>query len=673
MVLFTLLAPFVSAYSNVGMELSKERVSGCPGYAIPVDLTLTNNDDVTHTYALSLEMPEGWKVPDNGFIQPDAVLASGESKKVTFWVNPPAVAQGVYNVKIKAKAGMDENARNLEVEVLRCHDVAINVLEKMEVCADSNFKYAFSVANNGKATEEFDVIVTASWGAELYRESVVIEAGKSNNFALNLTSPAQSGQITAKAVSKTSYTKDEKTTQLDVSKCYDFSIGLEPKEASACLGASSKFVLTVKNLGTAGDVYVITAPAWVVASQGNATLLSGEERSIDIFAYPEIKGKTTFELSVASKSYPKLEKKLTAAVEAKECKGVAVILSPLQEEICKGLPVVFKVTVKNTGMAADSYELQTNFGNLGTDKMNIDTGEIKETELIIDTKDAEIGEKLVTIVVKSGDISDQNSAQLKIKNCYAADFAISPEKAEVCSGDDITYTLALKNTGEFDDNYTISLNGETIGDVALTPGELSMFSTQLKMGFPEGAYNLTFSIKSDQITKDAVSVITVKPGKTCYNLEISSEGAASMVEPGKGIAIAVKLRNSGEKPDDYVLDLGGPSWAHLSQEAVSLEAGEETYVYLYASPGYDIEKNIYNVSLTARSENVEKETIFRLGVGVTPEQEPSEGTGGETGGVSIPTGGIITLTGTTGKVILLAIIVLLIIIILAVKFVLFVK
>ena len=88
--------PNVSAFPNIGMDLSEERVSGCPGNAIPVVLTISNNDDITHTYFLSLELPLNWKTPGNGFIQPDITLASGESEDVTFWVNPPVVDPGVW-------------------------------------------------------------------------------------------------------------------------------------------------------------------------------------------------------------------------------------------------------------------------------------------------------------------------------------------------------------------------------------------------------------------------------------------------------------------------------------------------------------------------------------------------------------------------------------------------
>lgn len=668
-VLLALSVPFVSAYSDMGMALSNERISGCPGYAIPVDLTLTNNDDVTHTYSLSLELPQGWKFMDNGFLQPSlGPLAAGKSEKIMFWINPPVAAPGIYDAQVRAKMGVDENSKKLEVEVLKCYDVSVSVPETVDVCNGAGFQYAFSVANNGKSTEEFDVVVSGSWGAELYRESVVIAAGKTANLAFNVASP-QSGKLTVKAVSRTSYAMNEKYTQLNVNNCYDFSADLEPKEASACVGGSAKFVLHMRNLGTSGDAYAINAPPWVVPSQGNVTLLSSGESYVEILTYPEVKGRAAFELTVVSKGLPKLEKKLAGAVEAKDCRGVEVLVYPATQEVCGGLPATFKVAVKNTGMNPDSYELQTDTGSMDTDKVNVEAGETKEAILTIDTRGAEFGERPVTVAAMSGDVIGHNSAQLAVRNCYAAELAVSPEKAGVCFGDEdaIVYTMAIKNVGKFADNYTILADGEAIGFVNLAPGELSMLSAEVNAsGFAEGTRNMTFGIKSEHAAKEAVLVVTVKPRSACYGIDISSENDAVRVEPGNGTAIAVKIKDTGDKADTFAIETNGSSWVYVSQNNVSLEAGGESYVYLYVSPGYDTMKDVYNISLRVKSENAEKEMMFRVGVGVTPE------TAGQTG-ISIPTGGIISLSGNTGKVVLLALIVLVIIIILTVKFVLFVK
>jgi uncharacterized membrane protein len=165
----------------------------------------------------------------------------------------------------------------------------------------------------------------------------------------------------------------------------------------------------------------------------------------------------------------------------------------------------------------------------------------------------------------------------------------------------------------------------------------------------------------------------------CYNVELASDDPVSRVEPGKGIALGVKIENKGERRDDYILSLEGPEWIHLSEDLVSLEGGEETYVYIYASPGYDVEKKTYDISLKAESTKSGDTLDLRMGVGVTPEPFDETGvTEGEeepdvTVDTGVPTGAVVGLAGNTGKVILLAAIVLFIIVILAVKFVLFVK
>lgn len=664
------LAGSASAYSNIGMSLSKEKISRCPASTETLDLTLTNNDDVTHTYSLSLEMPQGWGIPDNGFIQPDMLLASGQSEKISFWINPPAVAPGIYNVKVKAKAGVEEAYKNIEVEVLRCHDVAIELPPTITMCADSEFQYTFSITNKGKENEEFETVASSSWGAELYKGSVTIEAGKKKDIAFKLVVPKESGKITVKAASKSSYAKDEQYTRLSVQKCYDLQARIEPKEISSCLGTSSKFVLSIRNTGTASDTYIIQTLAWVVPSQGNVTIPPGEEKSIDLFANPDKKGKGPFDVFVISKGYAKLKTNVTASVDVKECKSVAVIVSPAKQEVCRGAEAGFSVTVKNTGTVKDSYELEANVGVLESNKVSLDVGEVKGLTLKIDTKQMEFGEKQVTVIAKSGDITDQNSVQLVTKNCYSAEFGVSPQTSSVCMGDKITYILSMKNIGEFADNYTLGLEGQNIGSVNLAPKEMKIFSTALNVSYPEGAYKFKFRLNSKYISMEAVSDVTIKPKGACYKVEISSEEPASRIDPGKGVAIAVKIKNKGDRPDNYVLEVQGPSWAHLSQNNVSLKPGEDTNVYLYASPGYEVAKNTYNAVIKAKSENAEEDLTFRIGVGVMPGSAEGGKNASET---KIPTGAIIGLKGNTGKVILLALIVLLILIIMVVKFVLFVK
>ncbi len=658
-----------SAASNIGMALSAERVSGCPGFAIPLELLISNNDDATHTYSLSLGMPQGWKAPDNGFMQPDVVLAAGESRKVTFWVNPPIVAPGVHAVRVMAKAGVDEDFRNLEIEVLRCHDVSLDVPPTIDMCAESEFQYTFSVANNGKEAEEFEIFVAGSWGPALREGSLLIEAGKKKDVAFKIVAPAESGRVAVTAKSKSSYAAAERSTLLNVKKCYDFDASVVPTEGVSCLGGSAKFMLTIRNEGTAADTYALKTPSWVTPAQANLTVPPGESREIELAASPEARGRTRFDMILGSKGFPSLVKNISATVEAGECKGVAVIISPASQETCKGGIAEFSVSVKNTGLAQDTYEVNASAGTLEANKVSAGPGETKELRLSVDTGNMKTGENAVTVTARSGGVIDRSTVGLALKDCYRADFAVSPESASVCEDEEVKFKLTIRNAGELADNYTFGLGKNNIGYINLAPGESKAFETVVRMtGLGEREdHDLKFTLVSKHLSLEAVSSVTVKPREACYKVEIASEAASSRVEPGNGIAVMVSIRNKGEKPDSYVLELEGPSWVHLSQSNVSLGPGETSSVYLYASPGYEVAKNTYGAVMKARSANSGGQDFpFLIGVGVTPE-----GVTNETGR-GPPTGAIIA-GGNGGKVILLAFIVLLILAILVVKFVLFVK
>lgn len=667
---FALFAPNASAYYDTGLALSSEKVSGCPGNAIPVVLTITNADDVTHTYFLSLEMPEGWESPDNGFIQPDITLSSGETDSLTFFVNPPAVDPGVYSLRVRAKNG-EEAYKDLDVEVLQCHYVSVHAEDMINICEETDFKYSFSVSNAGKEAEEFGITVSGSWGEDLYKDTLTIGSGGTEEIEIDVTSPTEDGKITVKAESTESYAKTEKVTELDVKKCFDFDASIEPTEASSCLGRAANFIVTVINKGSATDTYDITSPDWVVPSQESLMVLPGEERDLGLFAYPEIEGKTEFEVTVSSSGKLSMKETLKGTVDARECKGVAVIVIPASQEVCRGLEAEFTMTVKNTGTVADVYDLETDLGVFDKNKLDLEVGEIGEAKITVDTEDLDTGESFLTARATSGDVTDQNMVSLIVKECYSAEFALTPDEIDVCAGEEVDYTLVLKNTGEFEDEYAFVLDEEEIGTTSLAPGEMKTFTTKVKVDYPEGEYDLIFKAVSDHVSEEASSKITVESKETCYSFEISSGETEAYVDPGKGIALGVKIKNNGERADIYALVVEGPEWVYLSEDSVALESGEETYIYLYASPGYDAEEKVHMIKLMAESSVSRGSLEISMGVGI--ESCPENDTGNISGEITIPTGEIVQITGTTGKVILLAVIVLLIIVILAVKFVLFVK
>ncbi|UCC91963.1 MAG: hypothetical protein JSV39_01720, partial [Candidatus Aenigmatarchaeota archaeon] len=510
-VLFTIFTLFVipasaSAYSNLGLEVEPDSDSVCPGSTLNFVVTLMNNDDEPHIYSVFLEAPEGWfGLPHPHGGEPpnlEKSLASGEGDSLNVYVTPPISEEpGEYNLKIVVLSGNDKWEHPLTVEVLKCHDVSLEVEEIIEMCGETEFEYSFEVTNNGKEAEEFGVTVSGSWEEEdFYDESVTIGSGETEEIVLNVTSPGEDGEITVKAESKESYAKDEKHTQMKVINCYDFDISLEPEEASTCLGGSLKFVLTVSNLGTKIDTYHISSPDWVVPDKKSLTVELGEEGTFTLLAYPELKGKTNFDVTLSSQNRPKLEKTVTGNAEAIECRGVTIIVLPASQEVCRDLIAKFKVTVKNTGTVPDSYDLETDMGFLDKDEVSLEPGKIEELELVLDTEKLEFGENPITVKAKSGDISDQNTVSLLVRNCYSVEFGVHPEESEVCMGDEIEYTLVLKNVGEFGDDYSFMLDEEEIGYVSLEPGELKMFSTKLKVDYPAGEYNVTFKALSEHIS-----------------------------------------------------------------------------------------------------------------------------------------------------------------------------
>jgi len=680
MTIFVIILPSVQAASDLYTVLGTDEVSGCPCGALENTLTVTNTGDQTDTFTFSLDLPDKW----SGFIPPEKTLGIGETKKLNFYVTPTCFTQAwEYNVKVKAKASDGrEFSKDMTVQVLRCHFVEIRADELKETCKGFPVDYGVKVSNLGKVKETFDVKVFASWGKEVLDTSVEIPSQSTETFDLSVSPPeVGTHYVTITAESRDSYAKAEKKVQLDVENCYDFSLDIQPKENVVCLGGSGKYVLLITNSGSEEDDYSVYGPEWATFSQDTIRIAPNTERVVGLFVYPEMEGKNTFDLEVVSSSLPEVKKTITGVANTIECKDVAVIVTPAEQDICQGMTMEYEVTVKNTGMITESFDVHADTGTLGVNKVSLESGEIGKLKLTVDSSGLELGENHITVTASSGDVSDQNIVDLMVEDCYRLEFGVEPEEMDVCTGDEVVYTLNLKNTGKFPGEYELTVDGDDIGSLYLEPDQSRTVNATLMVLYPEeDTHELLFKAVSEKKTFETTSVIEIKGKEDCYSLELSSENVdeIKMVDVGIGLSMPISIKNSGERKDTYSIEVEGPGWVHLSEDEVSLNPGEEEEVYIYASPPYGIESGVYISTVRVGSENAENGLSFIFGVGdvegmepIPPPKPPEPPEENDTG-MGPPTG-MVTGIETTGKVLLLGVITLFIIIILALKLVLFVK
>lgn len=695
--LILLFVPNVKAYSNMDFNLYPEKTSGCPCSAIggDVDPIIENLDDVTHTYTFKLEMPNGW----TGFIgtsqgRGELTLAPGERSKVgdiTLYLTPNCfVEPGTYYVNVIATSDYGEKiSKKLEVDVLRCHYVSIYADSK-SICKGDAVDYNIEIENLGRLRETFDITVSVPW-AKITKTSVTLNPEERKPITVTVIPPKDLigvQKIDIEAKSQNSYAKDQKTVELNIYNCYDFSMdvirsdvyGLEDNKV--CVDQTSVYTLIINNTGSKNDTYIISTNVdWVRPEKDKINVAGYKSKLLNLFVEPKSLGKHDFEIKIKSTNYPELTKTLKVSVDSIECRGVSVSISQAERSICQSLLAKYEITVKNTGRLTDTYNITTDFGSLSKNELTIEPNEVETIELNVDTNEMEPEtEKNITITVTDGKITDYVKTKLFAKNCYSAIIELEPETQTACQCDMINYTIIVRNTGEFSDEYSLSIGNSKISEnFLLKPNESKSFYQEPYYVYysPNKTYYVPVKLTSKHTSLEKNVTLIVEPKDVCYNATIEV-GNGKKVKTCESNTIPIKIRNSGRKEDVYFIKMTAPDWVNINIDKIQLKSGEEKTIYLYLSPPYNAELGRYIVKLNVTSYNFGREITIPVEV-VTNETEISNVTSEEVAieeipplpknETKVPTGVVL---GTT-KFVILGLITLVIIGILLIRFVFFFK
>ncbi|PSH00751.1 MAG: hypothetical protein BRC30_01885 [Nanohaloarchaea archaeon SW_7_46_7] len=390
-------------------------------------------------------------------------LEPGESEVVNIWYNPDSQKEaGRYSFDINAKSRANGNTYSAQgfVNVIREHDVSMNVQEPGSVCLGERATYQVELTNEGLQKETFEL--TSPVG-EFSQNEVTLEDQETQTVELYVSSEQEREEsFNVVTASTTSYAQSIKSVNFQAETCYSSEVVVNPESQRVASGATAEYDITVRNTGTRADEFVLQT------SQGqlqNTTLQIPADSSAttSLQFTPEELGEQQVQITAES------EITTTATASATVYNGMESEISVPQQEVntCENTETKTPVNVENTGEATETFELQTTRGNLSQEEVTLRPGASEQLNLSYSTGDqaSQVNYQITSTASTFGEPSDTVSGTFNVENCYDLQMNIIPEVASAGENRSQVYEVRLQNTGTQQNTYELSYEGPSWIDI----------------------------------------------------------------------------------------------------------------------------------------------------------------------------------------------------------------
>jgi len=404
---------------------------------------------------------------------------------------------------------------------------------------------------------------------------------------------------------------------LSTSVLADFSFtqgkGIDP----LCPRATGLFTDYVKNIGAESGFTVNVdgseAASWSTSTPAGFILQQGGDKVIYTYVTPVEAAKTgTYNLDVIV-TQNGVTKKISHAVNVKECYSAGLTLTEKSKALCAGNDVKYEFVLKNTGFYEEVYALSVggsakDFVTLSETSLVLKIGEQKSIFAYAKVSSAEKpGTKQFTLTAKGQSVNgaiENAEAIVVINDCYA--FTALPEKNsyEMCDASSLSIPVTVKNTGTSSNSYTLDIRNAPAWlsidkkTVELSAGQSGAANINLK---PEYKVAGNFDLKLEVIPKDgkekAISTIGVKV-KSCHGVKldiVKSDDVLCASESGK---YEILVENSGEVNKEYAIETNK---GELSESRLSLTPKQKKTIYLTVNTGENQSTNTEDIKAEAKS------------------------------------------------------------------------
>ncbi len=317
--------------------------------------------------------------------------------------------------------------------------------------------YDINIKNTGEKEDTFYALVEGipdDWYA-LSHESITLKPKESKNVYLFITADCYTEPKNYS--SRISYLgNSESTTSFEINVIADRSLKIEaPSSISSCLCEESSIFVTVYNTGKY-DENVVLYVEGAKLKENEIKLKAGEKRQIEVIIDKACEARVgTYQIELKAESTSSYARASTKfEVRRNNCYDFETLYVK-EFTTCVNEPMTFVISVKNTGIKEDTFQVNIDALNL-KETISIKPGETKNIEASFIGSD--YGTVDLGFSVRSSLKSMQGIIRFNIEKCYGVDIQPEENKLTIPVGTGKLLKVKLINTGVMRDTYNISSN-----------------------------------------------------------------------------------------------------------------------------------------------------------------------------------------------------------------------
>nr|MBA4404862.1 hypothetical protein [Nanoarchaeum sp.] len=518
-----------------------------------------------------------------------------------------------------------------------------------DVCPRSTGLFNDVVKNTGD--EPIELTVSNSGTASVFSTTVptgfVLMPGQIKNIYTYVTpmSSVDVGSYSLSLDANGNGLSNSIAHNFNVKDCYAYTFKAIDSLKNVCPCGEEKYAFEIKNNGEYTESYALSVEGNykdnIVLSQNTLTLNQGESKTIYAYVKAGCNDQGDFEFTVkVNPSSGKLIAASTVKLTIDACYNFDINTEKDLVNMCEHSQETLKIDVKNAGTSANVYNLDVEgpvWANLENNKLEIAAGQTKSVnlDLVPDYGIEGNFEIKFNAIPTKGELKAQNTFNVNVKKCYDVSVELEKDADKICNALENEYNVLIRNAGEKESEYFVSLTGPDWAkldktSVNLAAGEETSLKLTVSPPYDNSESSSTIEIKvnakdSDKISSsDSIQIETVSQ-KECYNALLGIKDKSLSVYYDSSATVPIVVENKGANAASYSLGVSGTAanFVYLNPSVVEIQAGESEIVYLYVAPSSKVQNGDYSAVLSVRLEDSTILSSETVNIKVTDNPEDS--------------------------------------------------